>query len=220
VPVQVVETSKANPFEMVQIIIAPLLGPLGTAALVLVLVICMLFQREDLRSRLIRLIGQGRISATTRAMDDAGHRVSRYLLLPTAREYDLRHYPRDRALFHWGAQRSVMGHSWDGPPVYPLHRSMGGHDSSDPPGPRSFAALDDADSHRRAFRRSRVALNNVMEPLLYGAHTGVSSIALIVAAVFWTWLWGPLGLVLATPLTVCLVVMGRMSRASRSSASY
>ncbi len=52
-------------------------------------------------------------------------------------------------------------------------------------------------------------LNNVMEPLLYGAHTGVSSIALIVAAVFWTWLWGPLGLVLATPLTVCLVVMGR-----------
>ncbi len=52
-------------------------------------------------------------------------------------------------------------------------------------------------------------LNNVMEPLLYGANTGVSSIALIVAAVFWTWLWGPLGLVLATPLTVCLVVMGR-----------
>ena len=48
-----------------------------------------------------------------------------------------------------------------------------------------------------------------MEPLLYGEHTGVSSIALIIAAVFWTWLWGPVGLVLATPLTVCLVVMGR-----------
>ncbi len=74
-----------------QLIIAPLLGPLGTAALVLVLVICMLFQREDLRSRLIRLIGQGRISATTRAMDDAGHRVSRYLLMQFAGERDLRH---------------------------------------------------------------------------------------------------------------------------------
>src|SRR4029077_11993576 len=52
-------------------------------------------------------------------------------------------------------------------------------------------------------------LSNVLEPLLYGKHTGISSIALIIAAVFWTWLWGPLGLVLATPLTVCLVVMGR-----------
>jgi len=51
--------------------------------------------------------------------------------------------------------------------------------------------------------------NNLMEPWLYGSSTGVSSIALIVAAVFWTWLWGPVGLVLATPLTVCLVVMGR-----------
>jgi hypothetical protein len=81
VPVQVIETSKANPLELVQVIVAPLLGPLGMAALVLVLVICMLFQREDLRNRLIRLIGQGRISATTRAMDDAGQRVSRYLLM-------------------------------------------------------------------------------------------------------------------------------------------
>ncbi len=59
------------------------------------------------------------------------------------------------------------------------------------------------------FAGLELILNNVMEPLLYGSHTGVSSIALIVAAVFWTWLWGPLGLVLATPLTVCLVVMGR-----------
>src|SRR4030095_14338919 len=59
------------------------------------------------------------------------------------------------------------------------------------------------------FAGLELLLNNVMEPLLYGAHTGVSSIALIVAAVFWTWLWGPLCLVLATPLTVCLVVMGR-----------
>ena len=59
------------------------------------------------------------------------------------------------------------------------------------------------------FGGIELILNNVLEPLLYGKHTGVSSIALIVAAVFWTWLWGPLGLVLATPLTVCLVVMGR-----------
>jgi len=72
VPVHVIETSKANPFQLVQVIIAPLFGPLGTAALVLLRVIFMLLKREDLCSRFIRLIGQGRISATSRAMDDAG----------------------------------------------------------------------------------------------------------------------------------------------------
>ena len=75
------ETSRANPFQLLQVILSPLLGPLGTAGLVILLVIFMLLKREDLRSRLIRLIGQGRISATTRAMEDAGQRVSRYLLM-------------------------------------------------------------------------------------------------------------------------------------------
>jgi predicted PurR-regulated permease PerM len=79
--VQVVETSTANPLQLLRVILSPLLGPLGTAGLVILLVIFMLLKREDLRSRLIRLIGQGRISATTRAMEDAGHRVSRYLLM-------------------------------------------------------------------------------------------------------------------------------------------
>ncbi len=80
-PVQVVETSKANPLQLLQVIISPLLGPLGTTGLVVLLVIFMLLKREDLRSRLIRLIGQGNISVTTRAMDDANQRVSRYLLM-------------------------------------------------------------------------------------------------------------------------------------------
>ncbi len=81
VPVKMVETSESKPMDLMGSMIAPVLGPLGTAALVLLLVIFMLLQREDLRSRLIRLVGQGRISATTRAMDDAGRRVSRYLLM-------------------------------------------------------------------------------------------------------------------------------------------
>ena len=78
---QVLETSKVNPMRLVQYLIAPLLGPLGKAALVLLLVIFMLLRREDLRRRLIRLIGKGRISAATHAMDDAGARVFRYLLM-------------------------------------------------------------------------------------------------------------------------------------------
>jgi len=209
VPVQVVETSKANPLELVQLIIAPLLGPLGMAALVLVLVICMLFQREDLRSRLIRLIGQGRISATTRAMDDAGHRVSRYLLLQllvnvtygTILAVGLYFIGVPNAVL-WGAFGTVLRFiPYIGPwvaTILPtlLALAVSPHWTMPVLTLALFAGLE-------------LILNNVMEPLLYGAHTGVSSIALIVAAVFWTWLWGPLGLVLATPLTVCLVVMGR-----------
>ena len=81
VAVPAVEKSANNPLHVLRVVLSPLLGPLGTAALVLLLVIFMLLKREDLRSRIIRLIGQGHISATTRAMDDAGSRVARYLLM-------------------------------------------------------------------------------------------------------------------------------------------
>jgi predicted PurR-regulated permease PerM len=208
-PVQVIETSKANPIELIKLVIAPLLGPLGTAALVLVLVIFMLLQREDLRNRLIRLIGQGRISATTRALDDAGHRVSRYLLMQllvnvtygTVIAIGLTFIGVPNALL-WGALATVLRFiPYLGPwiaTILPTLLALAVSPSWVMP--ILTVAL---------FGGLELVLNNVMEPLLYGAHTGVSSIALIVAAVFWTWLWGPLGLVLTTPLTVCLVVMGR-----------
>jgi predicted PurR-regulated permease PerM len=78
---QVVETSSVNPMGLVHYLIAPLVGPIGKAALVVLLVIFMLLRREDLRCRLIRLFGKDHISATTRAMGDAGARVFRYLLM-------------------------------------------------------------------------------------------------------------------------------------------
>ncbi|HZJ15162.1 MAG TPA: AI-2E family transporter [Chthoniobacteraceae bacterium] len=208
-PVQVVESSKANPFELVQLIIAPLLGPLGMAALVLVLVIFMLLQREDLRSRLIRLIGQGRISATTRAMDDAGQRVSRYLLMQllvnvtygTVIAIGLYFIGVPNAMV-WGAFGTVLRFiPYIGPWVAAILPTLLALAVS----PHWLMPILTV----TLFAVLELLLNNVMEPWLYGAHTGVSSMALIVAAVFWTWLWGPLGLVLATPLTVCLVVMGR-----------
>ncbi len=209
VQVQVIETSQANPIELVKLIIAPLLGPLGTAALVLILVIFMLLKREDLRSRLVRLIGQGRISATTRALDDAGHRLSRYLLLQLlvnltygaviAAGLSLIGLPN---AILWGASASVLRFiPYLGPwiaTVLPTLLAL----AVSPTWTTPLLTVT-------LFSVLELVLNNVMEPLLYGAHTGVSSIALIVAAVFWTWLWGPLGLVLTTPLTVCLVVIGR-----------
>jgi predicted PurR-regulated permease PerM/methylmalonyl-CoA mutase cobalamin-binding subunit len=208
-PEQSVATSKANPFELVKLLIAPLLGPLGRAALVVVLVIFMLFQREDLRSRLIRLIGQGRISATTRALDDAGRRVSRYLLMQLivnvtygiVVSIGLYFIGVPNAVL-WGGFGTVLRFiPYVGPwiaAIFPtlLALAISPHWTMPILTIALFAVLE-------------LLLNNVMEPWLYGAHTGVSPMALIVAAVFWTWLWGPLGLVLATPLTVCLVVMGR-----------
>ncbi|MEO7319865.1 MAG: AI-2E family transporter [Chthoniobacteraceae bacterium] len=210
VPVKVVETSKsANPMELAQAIVAPLLGPLGTAALVIVLVICMLLQREDLRSRLIRLIGQGRISATTRAMDDAGTRVSRYLLMQLIVNLTygvcvaagLYFIGVPNAVL-WGAFATILRFiPYVGPwiaAVIPIALSLAVTNTWTTP----LLTIG-------LFVVLELLSNNVMEPWLYGKHTGISIVALIVAAVFWTWLWGAIGLVLATPLTVCLVVMGR-----------
>ena len=207
--VQVVETSRANPLQLLQVILSPLLGPLGTAGLVILLVIFMLLKREDLRSRLIRLIGQGRISATTRAMEDAGQRVSRYLLMQLlvnvtfgiAVAVGLFFIGMPNAIL-WGAFATVLRFiPYIGPWIaaaFPIVLSL----AVSPTWMMPLLTLG-------IFVSLELICSNVVEPWLYGSSTGVSSIALIVAAVFWTWLWGPIGLLLSTPLTVCLVVMGR-----------
>lgn len=208
-PEKKAETFSSNPFELMQTMIAPLLGPLGTSALVLLLVVFMLLQREDLRNRLIRLVGQGRISATTRAMDDAGDRVSRYLLMQLVVNvtYGI---PVGIGLAFIGVPNPVL---WGviavvlrfipyvGPWIaaaFPITLALA--TSPDWSAPLLTIGL---------FVGLELLSNNVMEPWLYGSSTGVSPIALVIAAVFWTWLWGSMGLVLATPLTVCMVVMGR-----------
>lgn len=207
-PVEVV-SGKDERLEFVQGVLAPVLGPLGTAGLVLLLLIFMLLQREDLRNRMIRLIGQGRISATSQAMDEAGSRVSKYLLMqlivnvtygiPVA--VGLYFIGVPNALL-WGALSAVLRFvPYVGPWIaaaFPILLSLAV--SPDWMAPILTVGL---------FIVLELFSNNVMEPWLYGSSTGVTPIALIVAALVWTWLWGPVGLVLATPLTVCLVVMGR-----------
>ena len=207
--VQVVETSKINPMGLVQDLIAPLLGPLGKAALVLLLVIFMLLRREDLRSRLIGLVGKGHISTTTRAMEDAGARVFRYLLMQLVVNVSYG-IPVAIGLYFigvpnavlWGAFATVLRFipyigPWIGAAM-PVALSL----AVSPSWTMPLLTIG-------LFVVLELLSNNVMEPWLYGSSTGVTPIALIVAAVFWTWLWGPVGLILSTPLTVCLVVMGR-----------
>lgn len=207
--VPVIEKSETNPFHLMRIVLSPLLGPLGTAALVLLLVIFMLLKREDLRSRLIRLIGQGHISATTRAMDDAGSRVARYLLMQLFVNVSYGVFVAIGLFFIgvpnailWGAFATVLRFipyvgPWIGAAL-PIALSL----AVSPGWTMPLLTLS-------LFVVLELLSNNVLEPWLYGSSTGVTPVALIFAALFWTWLWGPVGLVLATPMTVCLVVMGR-----------
>ena len=208
IPVKVIEGRSAIP-QLMQETLSAILSPLGTAALVLLLVIFMLLKREDLRGRLIRLVGQGRISTTTRAMEDAGRRVSRYLstqfLVNTCYgvcvAVGLQFIGVPNAVL-WGVLSAVLRFipyvgPWVGA-LLPVLLSFA--ISSSWFTPLMTIAL---------FIVLEAIVSNFIEPWLYGANTGVSPIALIISAVFWTWLWGPIGLVLSTPLTVCLAVIGR-----------
>jgi predicted PurR-regulated permease PerM len=207
-PVRIVESQSRLP-QILQTTATGLLGPLGTAGLVLLLVIFMLMKREDLRGRMIRLIGQGRISATTRAMDDAGSRVARYLAMQllvnvgfgTCVAIGLYFIGVPNSVL-WGAFAAIMRFVpylgvWLAA-AFPMLLSLAV--STSWLGPLLTLGL---------FVVLELINANALEPWLYGSSTGVSSIALIIAAVFWTWLWGPIGLVLAIPLTVCVAVMGR-----------
>jgi predicted PurR-regulated permease PerM len=208
-PVQVSDTSKVNPVEIGQRLIAPLLGPLGRAALVLLLVIFMLLRREDLRRRLIRLIGKGRISAATHAMDDAGSRVFRYLFMQLVVNVSYG-IPVAIGLYFIGVPNAVL---WGAcAAVLRFIPYLGPWIAAAIPVALSLAVSPSWTMPLLTiglFVLLELLSNNVMEPWLYGTSTGVTPIALIIAAVFWTWLWGPVGLILSTPLTVCLVVMGR-----------
>ncbi len=208
IPVKIIEGRSALP-QLMQETLSAILSPLGTAALVLLLVIFMLLKREDLRGRLIRLVGQGRISTTTRAMEDAGRRVSRYLstqfLVNTCYgicvAFGLQFIGVPNAAL-WGLLAGVLRFipyvgPWAGA-LLPVLLSFA--ISSSWFTPLMTIAL---------FIVLEAIASNFVEPWVYGANTGVSPIALIISAVFWTWLWGPVGLVLSTPLTVCLAVIGR-----------
>jgi predicted PurR-regulated permease PerM len=186
-----------------------LLGPLAEAGLVVVLVIFMLVQREDLRNRLIRLLGYGRLAVMTRALDDAGQRVSRYLLMQSiinggfgvALGIGLFVVGVPYALL-WGCLAAALRFI---PYVGPWMAAL-------PPIALSIAVFPGW-SQPVAVAGLVLVLelvaNMVLEPWLYGRSIGVTETALLVAVAFWTWLWGPVGLLLATPLTVCLVVLGK-----------
>ena len=195
--------------QLVRTILGPLIEPLATGGIIVVVVIFMLMKREDLRDRFIRLVGAGDLNRTTEALQDAGSRVGRYLLMQLVVNVTYA-IPLGVALWIigvpnaplWGLLALILRFvPYIGPiiaSIFPLALAL----AVDPGWTVVFwtAAI---------FIVLELVSNNFIEPWLYGSRTGLSSIAIIIAAIFWTWLWGPLGLLLSTPLTVCLVVLGR-----------
>jgi predicted PurR-regulated permease PerM len=207
IPVEIV--SHESPIDILRNIIVPLISPFATAGLVVVVVIFMLLEREKLRDRFIRLVGYGDLHKTTSALEDAGSRVGRYLLMqlvintayavPIGIGLWILGIPNAPL---WGMLTLVLRFvPYIGPAVGMLLPMMLTLAVAPGWAPLLWTAA--------LFIVMELISNNVLEPWLYGSHTGLSPLAIIVAAIFWAWLWGPLGLVLSTPLTVCLVVLGR-----------
>ncbi len=186
-----------------------LLQALASAAVVTVLMIFMLLERRELRDRVILLIGYRRMTATTKALDEAGARISRYLLM--------------QSIINGSFGLAVgLGLFLIGVPYVVIWGSLAAAFRFIPyVGASSAALLTFALSLAvfpgwlqpalvvGLFLVLQLVTNMVIEPWLYGQSAGVSQVALLVAVTFWTWLWGPMGLLLATPLTVCLIVLGK-----------
>lgn len=208
IPVEV-RTPPPTALENISSLISPLLHPLATIGVVLVFVVFILFQREDLRNRVIKLAGSHDLQATTAALDDAGGRLSRLFLTQIA----------VNAAFGivigaglwligvpspilWGIMAAILRFvPYIGifiAAFFPLALAV----AVDPGWSMLIwtAAL---------IIVTELVVGSAIEPLLYSHSSGLSPVAVVVCATFWTALWGPIGLVLATPLTICLVVLGR-----------
>lgn len=194
---------------IVQMVVGVAASPVVTAAFVAIFIVFILMQREDLRNRFIRLVGSGDLQLTTLAMNDAARRLSRYFLaqvllntafgVVVAVALELIGVP---SAILWGIVATFMRFvpyvGSIGAAIFPV--AMAAVASSGWTMVIETVAL---------FALSEFIVGQLIEPLVYGRNTGISPIAVVASATFWTWLWGPVGLVLATPLTVCLVVMGR-----------
>ncbi|TDR94956.1 AI-2E family transporter [Enterovirga rhinocerotis] len=208
-PIPVEITTQSSPITTLLNVISPVLHPLAMTGLVIVFTVFMLLQRGDLRNRAIRLAGSRDLQRTTAAMNDAATRLSRFFLVQVLLNGSfgivvgiglwLIGVPSP---ILWGILAAISRFI---PYVGVVIATLG---------PLVLAAAVDPNWTMLVitaifFGVSEFLLGQVIEPLVYGHSTGLSPIAVIASVTFWTWLWGPIGLLLATPLTVCLVVLGR-----------
>ena len=213
-PVRIVP-ARATPMERVQEWVESIFEPIASAVIVLVLVMFMLGQREDLRDRFIRLIGASNITMTTRLMDEAAQRVSRFIVAQVL--LNLTFGLIVTAGLYWiGVPYAVL---WGGlTAALRFVPFVGTMLSVLMPASLAFAVFPGWTETLQTlalYLVLDVVFAYFAEPIVFGQRTGVSSFALLISALFWIWVWGPIGLLLATPLTVCIAVLGRHVRSLR-----
>ena len=189
--------------------ISPAMGPLSTAGLVVILVIFMLLEREQLREKLIEVVGARRPATTIQAFDEAGRRVSHQLLMQTLVNAIYGGCVAAGLYFMEVPYPLLFGATGAALRYIPY---LGPFVASGLPFLVSLAALPGWEGPLWVagfFLALELFTNMVLETVLYADAAGVSNVALLVAVAFWTWLWGPIGLLLSIPLTVCVVVVGR-----------
>lgn len=204
-----VQPPAATPLELAQRFAAPILGPLETLGVVFIVAIFILMQQEDLRDRLIRLFGSSDLHRTTLAIDDAGSRLSRYFLTQLCINAAFGMIV-GAGLFLIGVPSPILWGTLGA--LLRFVPYVGSFIAAVLPVALA-AAVDPgwamAGWTLALFVVTEAIMGQVVEPLLYGHSTGLSPIAVVVVAIFWSWLWGPIGLILSTPMTLCLVVLGR-----------
>ena len=212
-----VEVRQPEPrgLESIANLVRPLLSPLAMTVLVVLFLIFILLQREDIRDRFLRLAGTADLQRSTAALDDAGSRLSRFFLMQTLLNGGFGVFI---AIGLWliGVPNAVLWGIFAG--LMRFVPFIGGIIAAFFP-ILLAAAVDPGWTMVLAtaglFLVAEPIARHVIEPLLYGQHTGLSPVAIVISTLFWTLLWGPIGLLLATPLTVCLVVLGRHIEALR-----
>ncbi len=208
VPV-VVQQPDATPLELAQGLLGPVVGPLATAGIVFVVAIFILMQRDDLRDRMIRLFGSSDLHRTTAALDDAASRLSTYFLTQFLVNAGFGIIIGAGLFFIgvpspllWGIVAGLMRFlpyiGSIGSAVFPVALAA----AVDPGWGMVVETL-------ALFFIVEPIVSQVVEPVVYGHRTGLSPVSVIIAAIFWGWLWGIVGLILSMPLTLCLAVLGR-----------
>lgn len=208
VPVTITN-SGAGPLDLIQGVLGSVLGPLATGAIVLVFLIFLLLEREDLRDRFLKLVSRGDLRTSTKVMNEAAARVGRYLLVQFGVNFaygivfgtGLWLIGVPNAVL-WGLLAALFRYI---PFVGTLMAASIPFVLAFAVDPGWFMLL----ASIALFVSLELIITNAIEPRLYGSSTGLSPLAVLVAAMFWATLWGPIGLILSTPVTVCLVVLGR-----------
>ncbi len=204
-----VQQQSTSPLDVAERYLAPVLSPLATFGIVFVVAVFALLQREDLRDRLIRLVGSDDLHRTTLAMDDGARRLSKYFLTQLSINASFGVVVGLGLLLIgvpnpvlWGILSALLRFV---PYVGSLLSALL---------PMALAAAVEPGWTMVGWTLALYVVvegvtGQVIEPMVYGHSTGLSPFSVVVAAIFWSWVWGPVGLILSTPLTLCLVVMGR-----------